>query len=88
VLEGGLLQGSRSSSRQCVLHGLSPARAARPMHRTMQRYSVTRRRPKARVGSTRPAAGGECVATHRLVTAASDVQDVYNREPVACEEVR
>ena len=53
VPAGGLLQVSRSSCRQCVLHALPPARAARRCtRRCICSNSVTRpRRPKPRVGS-------------------------------------
>jgi hypothetical protein len=77
---GGLYQDSLKSSRQCVLHAMSPARAAR---RCVGRYTITAWRgpgapshgwDRGADAITPPAAaGGECGATHRLATAASDV---------------
>jgi hypothetical protein len=88
----GLHQDSRSSSRQCVLHAMSPARAAR---RCVGRCTATAWRgqgPPATGGieefvrDTPPAAaGGECGATHRLATVVV-CKCIQHSEPVACEE--
>jgi hypothetical protein len=76
VPEGGLHQVSRSSSRQRVLHAVSPARAAR---RCVGRcIATTWRGPGApshgwdRGARAPPVAGGACGATCRLATAARD----------------
>ena len=97
----GLLQASRSSSRQCVLQAMSPARAAR---RCVGRCTATAWRGPgapshgwdrgACVITPPAAAGGECGATHKLavVIQCVYVQDQYvlpdshNTELVACEE--
>ena len=89
---GRLLQGSRQSCRQCVLHALPPARAAR---RCAGRCIATAwRGPGAPshgwdqgVGArTLTGGGGWRVRGSPQASNRSNVQDVYNREPVPCED--